>query len=473
MAKRELPRVHFYDQDLVDMYEKSWQWVTDFWKKGTEENGLQSRFFSHPDSDRISQFEACFSVFWLVYCNRIFPVMSLIDNFYAKQEPSGAIRGEYRLKDGKPILSDKNPEGIHPPLFAWAENALYHRLGSKKRVRDVLPILERYHQWLEDSYRCKNGLYSVPLAATMMENAPRRAMAYPVDFNAQQAANALYMSALGDLINDKDVCYRYKRAFFSLKTRINALMWNKQDGFYYDLDKNEQQIPVKTVASLWTLLAEIPNEDRAQRLIGHLTDPKEFGIDNPFPTLAASEEGYDRLGQGYQGSVFPPFNYMIIKGLEKYGRHDLARDSAIRHLYYVLDGLHPEDNSNGSLWEAYAPQHEGPARWRGKKGFPRQLFLPYAGLSTIALMIENVVGLSISLPRKTVEWTIPTLESMGIEALGLKRNVITILSNKSSRGWEIRLESEKLYYLTIDVIGVKKKTLPIPSGKCSLLIDKL
>ena len=88
-------------------------------------------------------------------------------------------------------------------------------------------------------------------------------------------------------------------------------------------------------------------------------------------------------------------------------------------------------------------------------------------------MIENVIGLSISLPRKTVDWIIPNLEIMGIENLSLKRNMITILSNKSSRGWEIQMESEKLYYFTINILGQKKKTLPIPSGKCSMLIDKL
>ena len=48
-----------------------------------------------------------------------------------------------------------------------------------------------------------------------------------------------------------------------------------------------------------------------------------------------------------------------------------------------------------------------------------------------------------------------------------------ILSNKSQRGWEIHMESEKLYYFTINILGQKKKTLPIPSGKCSMLIDKL
>ena len=93
---------------------------------------------------------------------------------------------------------------------------------------------------------------------------------------------------------------------------------------------------------------------------------------------------------------------------------------------------------------------------------------------TIALIIENIIGLDISLPRKTVNWTMQSLEEMGIEGLSLKKNNITILANKNARGWEIRLESEKLYYFTISILDEdKKKTLPIPSGKCSMLIDKL
>ena len=70
----------------------------------------------------------------------------------------------------------------------------------------------------------------------------------------------------------------------------------------------------------------------------------------------------------------------------------------------------------------------------------------------------------------------PSLEETGIENMLLKRNKITIYSNKSGRvgAWEIRLESDKLYYFTINILNSKKKkTLPIPSGKCSMLIDKM
>jgi neutral trehalase len=473
VGKKEFPKLHFYDHDLTGMYDYTFNRLKGFWKRGTTENGLQPKYFSYPEAESIDQFEAILATFFLVYSNRVFPVLSLLDNFYQKQEVDGAIRGKYGIKDGKPLLSRKNPEGVLPPLFAWAEYNIYHKIGLKKRVREIMPILERYFAWLEQVCRQENGLYAVPLSATVMANSPRQNMKYPIDFNTQVAINALYMSALGDILNDKEIGYRYKKAYFSLKTRISSLMWNDRDRFYYDLDQDEKQVKVKTAASFWPLLAEIPNEVRAEGLIAHLTDPKTFGLENPFPSLAANEKDFDQRGYGFRGSVFPFLTYMIIKGLEKYGKFELARECSIKHLYFVLEGLHTEEGMKGALWEAYAPAREGAASWPGNPQFPRPMFLSYAALSTISLMIENVIGLYISLPRKTVDWIIPSLEIMGVEDLALKRNMISILSNKSGRGWEIRLESEKLYYLTVNVLDSKKKTLPIPSGKCSILIDKI
>jgi neutral trehalase len=474
VVKKVFPGIHFYDQDFVDLYDKSWAWIEDFWKKGTKRNGLNLKYFNYPQNKTIHQFDTILSTFFLVYSNRHYPVMPLLENFYQKQEDSGAIRGEYSESTGKPVFPEDNPEGIHPPLFAWAEYNIYHKIGMKKRIKDIIPVLESYFEWIETTFKQENGLYSVPVGATMMPNAPRKRAYFQVDFNAQMAVNALYLSALGDVLNDKEISFKYKKQYFSIKTRINSLMWNEKDGFYYDLDKKEQQLGTKSIAAFWTLLAEIPNENKANRLIAHLKDPDSFGTDNPFPTLSVSEPSFEKKGKGARGSVYPSFTFMVIKGLEKYGRYDMARECAIRHLYYIIDTLHPDDSKKkGDVWEAYQPMSEGPASWTNHDGFPRSSYLPYVGLSTITLMIENIIGLYISLPRKTVDWIVPTLEIMGIENLSLKRNMITILSNKSGRGWEIRLESEKLYYFTINILGVKKKTLPIPSGKCSMLIDKL
>lgn len=476
MNKRDFPKIHFYDQDFVDIYNKTWTWIADYWLDPKSGEPSIDGYFVYPEDGKmiLDQYESIFSSFFLVYSNRNYPASQNLDYFYARQEKNGAIRWKYDLKNNKPTVDKTNPEGIGMPLFAWAEFNLYHKSANKRRVKEIIPILQKYQEWIDECFKKPNGLYSVPVSASSMFNSPRSGCYYPIDFNAAMAINAAHMSALGDILNDKELSFQYKRMYFSLKTRINTMMWNEETGFYHDLDKNEAILPQKTIAGFWPLLAEIPNADKADQLIAHLSNPETFGTDHPFPSLAADSTDFRETGEGYKGSVFPILNFMVIKGLEKYQRYDLARECSIRHLYYILEALTPNDEKiKGNLYEAYLPCKEGKSALRGKPNFPRPRYLQAIGLSTIALMIENVIGLIISLPRKTVDWIIPNLEIMGIENLSLKRNLITILSNKSSRGWEIQMESEKLYYFTINILDQKKKTLPIPSGKCSMLIDKL
>ncbi len=477
MNKRDFPKVYFYDQDFVDIYDKTWSWIQDFWLDPVTGENSAEGYLLHGSGDTrvIDQFESIFSSFFLVYSNRNYPANHNLDYLYEQQEEDGAIRWQYDITHSKPITTANNPQGIGIPLFAWAEFNLYHKSANKKRVKEIMPILQKYSTWLETNFKHENGLYTVPLEATGMFNSPRGDATFLVDYNSALAVNSLYMSALGDILNDKDLSFQYKRAYFSLKTRINSLMWDQDTGFYYDLDKNENQLKRKTIAGFWPLIAEIPNEEKADLLIAHLTNPNEFGTEHPFPTLSADDPDFSEDGEAFCGSVYPAFNFMILKGLEKYQRWDLARESAIRHLYFILDGIFPEGShsAKGDLYEAYLPCKEGFAKYSKDSNFPKKHYIHTAGLSAIALMIENVIGLSISLPRKTVDWIIPNLEIMGIENLSLKRNMVTILSSKSQRGWEIHMESEKLYYFTIHILGEKKKTLPIPSGKCSMLIDKL
>ena len=476
MNKHNFPKIHFYDQDFVDIYNKTWTWLSTNWINPQTTEQDSDGFFLYPVNNKcvIDQLESTLSSFFLVYSNRNYEANKNIDYFYSKQEENGAIRWQYDVKTGSPIFTESNPQGIGLPLFAWAEFNLYHKSANKKRVKEVIPILEKYMNWLEENFKQENGLYSAPCASSTMFNSPRENVFYPIDFNSAMAINASYMSALGDILNDKDLSFKYKRLYFSIKTRINSLMWNNEENFYQDLDKDQNKLPVKTIAGFWPLLAEIPNADKAASLIEHLSNPKTFGTEHPFPTLSADDTHFSENGEGFCGSVFPIMNFMVIKGLEKYQYYELARECSIRHLYFILEGLMPnEQKQNGDLYEAYCPNKEGKATMASLPDFPRGHFLISAGLSTIALMIENVIGLSISLPRKTVDWIIPNLEIMGIENLSLKRNLITILSNKSSRGWEIQMESEKLYYFTITILDQKKKPLPIPSGQCSMLIDKL
>ena len=64
MGKKEFPKLHFYDHDLTDMYDYTFNRLKGFWKRGTSENELQPRYFSYPDSESINQFEAILATFF-------------------------------------------------------------------------------------------------------------------------------------------------------------------------------------------------------------------------------------------------------------------------------------------------------------------------------------------------------------------------------------------------------------------------
>lgn len=474
MVKDLVPCVHFYDQDFVDMYDRTWVWIEENWIQKPDDGLFANGYFVGSDSEVIDLFDSCLTSISLSYSNQNFDAYSLMDFFYRMQKEDGQIFEKYNSKTYEPVVSDDNPRGVCPPLLPYVEFLFYHKIGNKKRLKEVVPYLEKYFSFLVSEYQCPNGLFHVPFSACRLGNVPRQNAYYTIDFNAMMALAALYMSNIGDILNDKELSFRYKRIYFSLKTRINSMMWDPEDQFYYDIDEDEKIVRNKHIGAYWTMLAEIPNDEYAGYLIDKLKDPAEFGTDNPFPCVPVSNPCFSEDGDGYRGGVVPFFTYMVIKGLGRYDSFIFARECAIRHMYFILDTLHPDGEVVGDVWESYKPNREGASLSKDGSFCNRKHYLAMLSLVTVTLMIENIIGLEISLPRKTVDWTMTSLESMGIEKLSLKRNNITILSNKNARGWEIRLESEKLYYFTIMILDEnKKKTLPIPSGKCSMLIDKL
>lgn len=472
--KRFVPKINYFNQDFVDVYVRSWNTIDEYWQT---HNGT---IFTASGKTKINQYEACFSTFYQVYSNRIYNVSNILDDFYDKQEANGAIRGEYDIATGSVInLGEDNPNNLLPPLFSWSEFDMYHKVGTKKqRIKDVLPKLEAYFKYIDElCFDESVGLYKVPISATGLNSKARKDAVYPIDYNCQQALNAFYLAELGDILNMKEFSFVYKRRYFMLKTKINEMMWDKEDNFYYDLDKNGKIIKVKTLAAYWSLLAMLPNKESVKYLVDYLKDETVFGTPNPFPSIAVNEADFDEQGGYFCGDVRPELTFMVIKGLEKCEMYEFAREVAIRHLYFIIDTFHSEDKDNKSMFfSAYQPYTEGHATSKitDISAYLEKDTVMTTSLITITVMIENVIGLLISLPRKTVEWVVPILERMEIEKLSLKRNEISILVAKNSRGsWEIKLESEKLYYFTANLLNIKKKTWPIPNGRCSMLIDKL
>ena len=106
MNKKDFPKIHFYDQDFVDIYDKSWSWISNYWINPATGEQSSDGYFIYPQGDSLvlEQFETIFSSFFLVYSNRNFPANQNIDYFYARQEENGAIRWKYDAKTNQPMI---------------------------------------------------------------------------------------------------------------------------------------------------------------------------------------------------------------------------------------------------------------------------------------------------------------------------------------------------------------------------------
>jgi hypothetical protein len=142
---------------------------------------------------------------------------------------------------------------------------------------------------------------------------------------------------------------RYRREYERIKTLVNARLWNEREGFYYDRYWDGRFSVHKAASSFYPLLARIPDEARAQRMLKHLLDPKKFWGDLAIPSISRDDAAF-RPGdqQSWRGAVRPATNYLVYQGLKAYGfdavASELARKSAEMFLRsWRSFGLSPEN----------------------------------------------------------------------------------------------------------------------------------
>ncbi|HEY1791495.1 MAG TPA: trehalase family glycosidase [Opitutaceae bacterium] len=419
------------------------EWVALYWKAW--EIAFHNFHEPEPGSHFVSQFiDAAFNkntflwdtCFMSMFCNVAHPLVpgiESLDNFYARQHADGEIGREIVRSTGldyapwvdaggRPLFSRNGfnadspdspvkyrgrpvPEpaprltldAVDNPLPAWAELESYRVTGDRDRIARVYPPLAAYYGAIRKYLRQGNGLYVTDWAS--MDNSPRnRYLANggtAVDTSSQMVLFARQLSEMAGMLGkDRD------RLAFALDARelsgiINRLMWNPDRRFYFDLTQDGRQAPVRTVAAYWTLLAEVAPVDRARALVQALGDPDAFGRRNQVPTLPADEKGFDPMGGYWRGSVWAPTTMMVIRGLERYGRAQQARQIALGNLRLMSAVL----QKTGTIWENYAPDSESQGRPA------KDDFVGWSGLGPIDWLLEYALGLKPDAPDNTLDWT--------------------------------------------------------------------
>jgi glycogen debranching enzyme len=186
---------------------------------------------------------------------------------------------------------------------------------------------------------------------------------------------------------------------------VNENLWAESETFYFDRWRDGNLSGVKSVGAYWALLADVISGDRLSRFIEHLKNPKVFNRPHRVPSLSADHPCYSQKGDYWQGGVWAPTNYMILRGLTQVNEDELAYEIAFNHLDNVLKVF----ENTGTLWENYAPEYVSPGN-RAKADF-----VGWSGLTPVAVLLEYVFGLRPDVPNGRLLWDVRLLDEHGIE----------------------------------------------------------
>lgn len=411
------------DSCWLDMYRYCWKEAFQKIRQPYPGSGFVSDYIDEGFNPNIFMWDTQFMLLFWKYAHTAFPAVGSNDNFYAKQHKDGYICREIREKDGKDVQFMGKKNTINPPLFAYAEYEYLLMTGDTSRITKILPPLFRFAAWLQ-KHRVKkhsaHQLFWQKSFGSGMDNCPRKGNGW-VDMSSQMVIFYKYLSLLCESINDKDNSRKYKDMADELIVKINKWMWDQRDGFYYDVKNNGGKIRNMTIAAFWTMLAGVCSQEQFAALNDKLKDTSLFFRTIPFPSLPATHTQFHGQGGNYwQGGVWAPTDYMILKGLDNYEDDGFSCKATEK----LLKGVYSVFTKTGTAWENYSPDYE--ERGNRSKGE----FVGWTGIIPITLLIENIIGIRAHALNNTVTWHISRYDKHGIKNFRFGSNNLDLICDR-------------------------------------------
>ncbi len=482
LPKFKLPRPILTDNpEWVDLYYSAWQMCWNKIARGTKQNGFVKKYIDEGFNELIYQWDTNFMAAFAMYAPDAFPAMQSLDNFYLKQTEDGYIQRVYWEKDGL-IAQPPNIDEpmINPPLFAWLEWRYYELTGDDSRLKDVLPKLILYYEWIERKMsvpELDSLYYNTPLGSGM-DNTPREGVTKGgwIDMSSQQALAAKSIAEIASVVGELKTASDYFMKHKDLKEAINRYSWDSETTFYYDVSREGIPNNIKHIGSFWTLISSVADDVNVEGMINHLTNPEEFWRLHLVPTLSADDPDYDSSGHYWLGGVWAPTNYMVVKGLQNYGYNDIAYAIAENHVKNISDiyyNFNPDEDKIAfeeryadaykTIWECYSPEFMTPATRWDDTFYSRQDFVGWSGLGPIAMLIENIIGVELNSSENKITWRINRTDKHGIRNLNFKKEKVDLICTPLSGKTQFEVKCNTPFHLTIVKDGKEIKRL-IDSG---------
>lgn len=440
-------------EDYIRCYNRTWEIAFGNLRQAKASSGFVSDFIDTAFNGYLFMWDSSFIVMFGKYANHIFDFQKTLDNFYSNQHRDGFICREICEDEAGGQFTRDDPASTGPNILPWAEWEYYTTTKNKERLAKVFPPLMAYHEWLRLNRSWPSGGYWSCGLACGMDNQPRIEPGYDdqvshsfmtwIDACSQQLISADVLVKMAAVLGrDSEVEGLRKEREFLFKL-INESMWDEETAFYYDTYRDGRTSGVKTVGAYWTMLAGIVPEERIDRFVSHLDNEKEFKRPVRIPTLSADHPDYVEDGHYWRGGVWAPTNYMVMKGLDKYGYQKLAHEIALNYVGNVVD-LYVSD---GTIYENYAPEFKG-------HGNPcKTEFVGWTGLAPISILFEYVFGIKPSAAEKKITWHVNLTEAHGIKQYPLGDTLVDLeCAARESADEKPRITVRSTEKVTVEVI---------------------
>lgn len=428
--------------DYIDCYWKAWEIAFSNLRKPKKGTGFVANYIDAAFNGCIFMWDSAFMLMFGKYADRIFKFQKTLDNFYSHQHVDGFICRQIEEDSGCDIFARHDPSSTGPEVLAWCEWDYFLNFGDKERLARVYPCLVAYHQWMQEHFTWRDGTYFSSGYGCGMDNCPRLDEKYHVCYShghmvwvdaCMQELNACnILIKMSEILGRNEFIPELTAERDRLFKVINEKLWDEKTKFYYDLKDDDTFNGVKHIGAFWSLLARCVPEDRKDEFIAHLDNENEFKTIHRVPTLSRDHEEYNPAGGYWCGSVWSPTNYMVLKGLDEYGRYGLSHEIAVSHLDAVVSVF----KNRGTVFENYAPELVDGILEKGSSSMPD--FVGWTGLSPISILFEYVFGIKPDAAQNKITWHINLLEKHGIEKypFGTEGELTLICEARSS-------ESEK------------------------------
>lgn len=262
-----------------------------------------------------------------------------------------------------------------PPLLAWASWRIFERSHDVKFLAKVYPGLLKYHEWLKRERRHADGLYFWKTAyESGIDNSPRFAdrkeswfddttKLASVDISSYVALSTEALAHMARVLNKAEDQVRLNQEYFALKKIMNEKLWDDQDGTYYDFDYRKLSfVKFNTISNLTPMVAGIPDEFKAARLMRDIMDQHRYHTLIPFPSVARDDKSF--VKDMWRGPVWINMAYLGVLGVQRYGYHKEA--SELSHA--IVKGVFETWKNTGEFYEFYDPERYDIKELTRKKG---------------------------------------------------------------------------------------------------------